>query len=530
MKAVTWTQVAQYIILIVAYMIPVVWLSVKQTGIPVPQLVYGAQMQKVTEREQKLIDDPKEKEVREIYRQRAAAADAKLKEPGQGLRRRARRARQAARGRQGGQQRHGDQGRGGRDRQVPQDRGRAKAAWTRERGVAARANPPLRTARRSPQGRRRARHRAAQLPRAGVLPDGRHAALPHILMRYYTTPSVQQARTSVPGRCSSSSCCTSRRRRWRCWSSTRCTTTSSAPRSATCRSGCRPGPRSIHRLLSVIDVNRDGVVQLAEISIGGDIVVLATREIGGLPYVISGWWPRRIGGGAVHRRRAAADDRQRFVARLVLQDDQPERADRAPRDDLQDPAAGRRGAGRAGRRAETGRHPVPGVGGILSLAAAGFFPALVCGIFWKRTTAIAASLGMVAGVGITFYYMVMTQPWLHKTFGIDSPIAQNIWSGIQPISAGIFGVPLGFAVIILVSLITRRRRARCSSWSSTCVTRTSSRPESGTRSGDGPPDARTIARAIAGPGHRPAFALQRLGDHRDRAAGHSSAQMPQPLQ
>ena len=37
MRAVTWTQVAQYIILIIAYMIPVVWLSVKQTGVPLPQ-------------------------------------------------------------------------------------------------------------------------------------------------------------------------------------------------------------------------------------------------------------------------------------------------------------------------------------------------------------------------------------------------------------------------------------------------------------------------------------------------------------
>ena len=35
MKAVTWTQVAQYIILIIAYMLPVVWLSVKHTGTPV---------------------------------------------------------------------------------------------------------------------------------------------------------------------------------------------------------------------------------------------------------------------------------------------------------------------------------------------------------------------------------------------------------------------------------------------------------------------------------------------------------------
>jgi cation/acetate symporter len=40
-------------------------------------------------------------------------------------------------------------------------------------------------------------------------------------------------------------------------------------------------------------------------------------------------------------------------------------------------------------------------------------------------------------------------------FGVTSPVADNIWFGIQPISAGIFGVPLGFAVIIIVSLITK---------------------------------------------------------------------------
>src|SRR5215207_8055586 len=55
MRAVTWTQVAQYIILIVAYLIPVVWLSVKQTSVPVPQLVYGYQMEKVTAKEAQLI-------------------------------------------------------------------------------------------------------------------------------------------------------------------------------------------------------------------------------------------------------------------------------------------------------------------------------------------------------------------------------------------------------------------------------------------------------------------------------------------
>ena len=76
MRAVTWTQVAQYIILIIAYMIPVVWLSVKHTGVPVPQLVYGKVLEKVTAKEQQLIDDPKEKEVRAIFKARADAANA----------------------------------------------------------------------------------------------------------------------------------------------------------------------------------------------------------------------------------------------------------------------------------------------------------------------------------------------------------------------------------------------------------------------------------------------------------------------
>ena len=42
MRAVTWTQVAQYIVLIVAYLIPVVMLSAKKFGLPIPQLTYGA--------------------------------------------------------------------------------------------------------------------------------------------------------------------------------------------------------------------------------------------------------------------------------------------------------------------------------------------------------------------------------------------------------------------------------------------------------------------------------------------------------
>jgi len=70
MRAVTWTQVAQYIILIIAYMIPVVWLSLNITGVPVPQLVYGKVLERVTEREKELTADPVEQQVRDIFKQR----------------------------------------------------------------------------------------------------------------------------------------------------------------------------------------------------------------------------------------------------------------------------------------------------------------------------------------------------------------------------------------------------------------------------------------------------------------------------
>ncbi|MEY3105417.1 MAG: Cation/acetate symporter ActP, partial [Pseudomonadota bacterium] len=92
------------------------------------------------------------------------------------------------------------------------------------------------------------------------------------------------------------------------------------------------------------------------------------------------------------------------------------------------------------------------VSAAFSFAAAAFFPALVLGVFWKRANKWGASLGMIAGLGVTFYYMVTTQPWLRGIFGVTTPI--ELWWGILPISAGVFGVPLGFAVIIIVSLLT----------------------------------------------------------------------------
>ena len=54
---------------------------------------------------------------------------------------------------------------------------------------------------------------------------------------------------------------------------------------------------------------------------------------------------------------------------------------------------------------------------------------------------------------LTIYYMAMTQPWMRGVLGITAPV--QLWWGIQPISAGVFGVPLGFAVMVVVSLLSR---------------------------------------------------------------------------
>ena len=86
------------------------------------------------------------------------------------------------------------------------------------------------------------------------------------------------------------------------------------------------------------------------------------------------------------------------------------------------------------------------VGAAFSLAASAFFPALALGIFWKRANKTGAILGMVGGLGTCMFYMYITYPF----FGVNAPL----WWGINPISAGIFGMLVGFVGVIAGSLLT----------------------------------------------------------------------------
>jgi cation/acetate symporter len=463
MRAVTWTQVAQYVILIIAYLLPVVWLSVKHTGVPIPQAVYGYTLEKVTAKEEQLLKDPKELEVRGIFKARSDAAVEKLKDVPAAM----------AADKAAATKTLDDLKAANGSLEaikaaelalaaLPKDEAAAKAAYTAARtSNAAKAAPPLRHAQPFPGKDEETQSKARKnfLALVFCLMIGT-AALPHILMRYYTTPSVKEARESVS---------------WSLFFIFLLYFTAPALAvlakyevyTVLVNTPFDKLPEWIARwsavdksLLSVVDVNKDGILQLAEMSIGGDIIVLATPEIGGLPYVVSGL----VAAGGLAAALSTADGLLLTIANALSHDLYYK---------IIDPNAStaRRVAvskalllivalAAAYVAAQKPADILFLVSAAFSFAAATFFPALTLGIFWKRANKWGASLGMLAGLGVTFYYMVNTQPWLYKlTHGgaalTPEVLKANTWWDIAPISAGLFGVPLGFAVIIIVSLLTK---------------------------------------------------------------------------
>jgi cation/acetate symporter len=193
-------------------------------------------------------------------------------------------------------------------------------------------------------------------------------------------------------------------------------------------------------------------LQLNEISIGSDIIVLATAEIGGLPYVISGL----VAAGGLAAALSTADGLLLTIANALSHDLYYKMIDpnasTARRVTLSKVLLLMVALAAAYVAAQKPADILFLVSAAFSFAAAAFFPALVLGIFWKRATGTAAIMGMVAGLGVTCYYMAITQPWLRALLGLHG--APELWWGILPISAGVFGVPVGFAVMVLVSLLT----------------------------------------------------------------------------
>ena len=466
MRAVTWTQVAQYIILVVAYLIPVVWLSVKQTGVPVPQMVYGFQLEKVTAKEKELALDPKELQVRAIFQQHSDALLDKLKHPTSSLANDKLAASQKLDTLKNGNASVAAISSAGKVlATMPKDEAAAVKAWTAAKAAFDVKTRPLNG---MPPHAAQFSGDPEGTPDEQALYDTSRrnflalvfclmvgtAALPHILMRYYTVPSVREARRSVTWSLFFivllylTAPALAVLVKYEIFTSLVGTPFDRLPEWVSTWSRIDPA------LLSVVDVNKDNVLQLNELSISGDIIVLLTPELTGLPYVISGL----VAAGGLAAALSTADGLLLTISNALGHDLYYK---------MIDPNASTVSRVTVSKilllivallaayvAAQKPADILFLVSAAFSFAAASFFPALSLGIFWKRANGIAATLGMVSGLGVTFYYMLTNQPWLRATFGITSPI--QLWWGIDPISAGVFGVPVGFAVIILVSLVTPR--------------------------------------------------------------------------
>ena len=452
MRAITWTQIAQYLIIIVAFTVPVAWLSAKQTGVPVPQIAYGSAVAKLTAQEYILADDTNEQEVRDLYRKRAGDYADKIARLPQSW----------------------DDGRAEARRRL-KDLQTSNASLIDIKA----ANRALAEYPKSPEEARRLWQQQVELNLARAQPLQSHtqpfpgsdqqssdikrnnfialmfclmmgtAALPHVLMRSYTTPSVPEARTSVF---------------WALFFIMLLYT--ALPAMAVLvkfEIYTRLVGTDFARLpdwvsywanidkakpmISIVDVNLDGLVQLAEIAIDGDMIALATPEIAGLPYVLSAL----IAAGALAAALSTADGLLLTISSALSHDTYFKMMNPHASSQRQVTIskllllvvallAAYTASFRSGDILSM-------VSAAFSLAASTLFPALVLGIFWKRANQQGAIAGMLTGFFVCLIYLVQTSPALGGS-------TANQWFHIAPVSAGVFGVPAGFFALIVVTLLT----------------------------------------------------------------------------
>lgn len=459
MRAVTWTQVAQYIILISAMLIPVSMIAHREGLGWLPQLNYGRVMERVESLEKMVAQSPEEARVRDDYRRQAAQIQTRIDTLPQSYRSEYGRLVYAI----AELRRHNGPLReiSARERELeafPKDPGDALAKWSRERdALLDRVAAPVPMAQAFPvasegaaEEESRRVHQRNFLSLLLCLSLGT-ASLPHILTRYNTTTSVASARRSVG---------------WTLFFVALFYLT--VPVLAVLikheiLSGL-VGHRFVDLpqwvmqwrkvepyLIRITDINGDGIVRWAGIQMQPDMVVLAAPEIAGLPYVISGL----IAAGALAAALSTADGLLLTIANALSHDVYYCMVDRTATSQ---------------RRVTISKILLLGValfasyvaslntgnilflvGAAFSLAASSLFPVLVLGVFWKRTTRRGAVAGMMAGLVVCIYYIVSTYPFFTQMTGF----AGARWFGIEPISSGVFGVPAGFVAAIAVSLFDR---------------------------------------------------------------------------
>jgi cation/acetate symporter len=468
MRAVTWTQVTQYVVLILAFLIPVSWLAYKQLGNPIAPVVYGQQLAKIAALERQLTESAAEQEVIFAYGKRSTEFALKLENLPESLERERKTRKDEIRRLLDS---HADESVLAAARRelaaMPRDEDTARELWSRAMvDNMARAQPlagmPPHTKpfAGDPNGSDNDRglfdvSRRNFLALMFCLMVGT-AGLPHLLTRFYTTRSVVDTRNSVT------------------WSLFFIALLYlAAPALAVLvkfeimghlvgqRFDALPAwiaqwAKLDPSLISVSDINGDHILQFAELTLGPDLVMLATPEIAGLPYVVSGL----VAAGGLAAALSTADGLLLTIGNALAHDllysGDTEKAGAVRRVMLSKFALLLVALLAAYVAAQRPADILYLVAASFSLAGAAFVPAMIFGIFWPGATRAGAVMGMLTGLGLTLYYMAINSPVLRAFVGLHG---SGLWFDIEPVAAGVFGVAAGVMVTLTISLLTRTSRA-----------------------------------------------------------------------
>lgn len=451
MRALMHAQAAQYAILLIAYITPITILAFDKTGIPAPPVLYAKAMHQLVDLEHEIFDRPDEIAVRQLYAERARALEEKIDGLPQSLVAERKRLTDRIEAMKAKDATPRDIVQLERERrQMPLDAKEAHGVWRNDlKEAKRRSEPPVDDlqAFALPDS---ANSRANFLALIFCLTIGT-ASLPHLLMRYYSIASVSQARRSV------------------FWSLFFVVLVYLlAPAYAVfvklevlqnlvgAPIESLPGWVGAWTrigLVSIDDINHDHLVQWAELAISPDVIVLATPEIAGLPYVISGM----VAAGGLAAALSTSEGLLLSITSALSHDIyfkmlRPD-ASSSWRLIVSKSVMVTVAIIAAAIAVQRPATLVDMVAWAFSLAGAALFPALVLGIFWPRANRQGAIAGIVIGLLLTLYYIARVSfdsiPWL-GWYGIG----MDPWFGIDAAAAGVFGVPVGFVVNVLVSLLT----------------------------------------------------------------------------
>ena len=463
MRAITWTQVAQYIMLLMAFLIPVSWLAYKQLGTPMAPFVYGQQMSQIAVIEKKLIDDPGEIEVREEFARRAQMYKTRLEHVDRSLVELRQELEEKIRVLKAQSADYASIAQARRELlAVPPDALTAREQWTRAMQENLERARPLggmpmhaQAFAGDPKGtpdevKLFEESRINFLALVFCLMVGT-AGLPHLLTRFYTLPSVAEARTSVAwslffiGLLYLSVPALAVLVKFEVLNNLVGSSFEDLP------SWMFQWARLDSGLLSFSDINGDRVLQLGELKLGADMIMLATPELGGMPFVVSGL----VAAGGLAAALSTADGLLLTISNALVHDIGPSR-ERKPKSPEGRVILSKFALLAVAMLAAVVAAFKPAeilalVSTSFSLAAAAFFPGMLLGMVWRKVHRNAVVAGMLVGLGVTIYYIVVNAPSFRHFWGLD-PVG-GLWLGIQPLSAGVFGVPAGLLVIVLGTLL-----------------------------------------------------------------------------